>query len=308
MSDKSLITVSAPGKLMILGEHAVVYGYPCIVASVNKYLTVKGRRITVDKDAFITGNIKDTSFIREATDVVRQKYNLKEKILLETKSDLGEYGLGSSAAVTVATVKCLDKLFNLLLTPQEMFNLSYQAVLQVQRKASGFDVASCIFGGTIYFDGKSKEVDVLSHDLLPIIVGFSGNKADTVIMIEKVAELKKKKPKLVEEIFNSIGKLVGQGKRAILEKDWERLGKLMNYNQDYLEDLGVSTQKLNEMIQAARKAGAYGAKLSGAGGGDCMIALVSSDNKDKVSQAIRNVGGQIIDVNVNAEGVKVDTL
>lgn len=293
---------------MILGEHAVVYGYPCIVSSLDKYLTVKGGRSFDKNDTFVTGKIRDTSFIKSAIDIIRNKYKLKERIILETESELGEYGLGSSAAVTVATVKLLDELFGLSLTDQEAFDLSYKAVLQAQKKASGFDTASCIFGGTIYFDGKNKKVDVLSHNPLPITVGFSGNKGDTMIMIEKVAELKKKKPKLVEEIFNSIGKLVEQGKRAILDKDWERLGKLMNYNQDYLEDLGVSTQKLNEMIQAARKAGAYGAKLSGAGGGDCMIALVSSDNKDKVSQAIRNVGGQIIDVNVNAEGVKVETL
>ncbi|MBI4991026.1 mevalonate kinase [Candidatus Gottesmanbacteria bacterium] len=291
-----MVIVSVPGKL--IGEHAVVYGYPCIVSSVDKYLTVKGGRSFDKNDTFVTGKIRDTSFIKSAIDIIRNKYKLKERIFLETESDLGEYGLGSSAAVTVATVKLLNELFGLSLTNQEAFELSYKAVLQAQKKASGFDTASCIFGGTIYFDGKSKKIDVLSHDLLPIIVGFSGNKGDTMIMIEKVAELKKKKQKLVEEIFNSIGKLVGQGKRAICKKDWQRLGKLMNDDHQLLIKLGVSNNKLNQLVGEAVRAGAYGAKLSGAGGGDCMIALVSDENRAKVEAAIRNAGGELINVEV----------
>jgi len=80
----------------------------------------------------------------------------------------------------------------------------------------------------------------------------------------------------------------------------------MNFNQEYLRDLGVSTEKLESMISAAKKAGAWGAKLSGAGGGDCMIALVPSDKRKAVSDAIIATDGQIIDVAVNAESVKIE--
>ncbi len=100
--------------------------------------------------------------------------------------------------------------------------------------------------------------------------------------------------------------MVEKAKETIIYKDWQRLGTYMNYNQDYLQDLGVSTEKLNTMIKAARDTGAYGAKLSGAGGGDCMIALVSPAVRKNVSSSIEKVGGEIININTNAQGVKLE--
>ena len=85
--------------------------------------------------------------------------------------------------------------------------------------------------------------------------------------------------------------------------DWERVGKLMDFNQEYLRDLGVSSEKLEALISAAKAAGAWGAKLSGAGGGDCMIAV----GPPGVKEAIRNAGGEVVDVTVNAEGVRVES-
>ena len=89
-----------------------------------------------------------------------------------------------------------------------------------------------------------------------------------------------------------------------MQKDFPALGELMNINQGYLEALGVGSKKLSEMIYAAREAGAYGAKLSGAGVGDCMIALHSTVNKLAIEKAINKAGGQVIDVRANAEGVR----
>jgi len=113
----------------------------------------------------------------------------------------------------------------------------------------------------------------------------------------------KQYPEGVEKIFNSIADLVEKGKKAINEKDWPALGKYLNYHQDYLEDLGVSTPKLAGMIAAARKVGALGAKLSGAGGGDCMIALVDQISKEKVTEAVEKAGGEIIDLKISSDGV-----
>ena len=125
-------------------------------------------------------------------------------------------------------------------------------------------------------------------------------------MINMIKEKMTTQKEGIEKIFTAIADLVEKAKKSIAEKDWQRLGTYMNYNQDYLEDLGVSTEKLNSMISAARKAGAYGAKLSGAGGGDCMIVLVSKDSKKAVSQAIETVGGENIDIKTNAEGATIE--
>ena len=124
-------------------------------------------------------------------------------------------------------------------------------------------------------------------------------------MIDMVKQKLKTHKDGVEKIFENIDNLVRQAKSAILESNWQRLGVLMNYNQDYLEDLGVSTQKINDLVVSARQAGAWGAKLSGAGAGDCIIALVSSETKMRVAQAIEKSGGKIIDVSSCVEGVKI---
>ena len=110
----------------------------------------------------------------------------------------------------------------------------------------------------------------------------------------------------LDEIYNKIEVLVNQGKDALVKRDWKALGKLMNKNQEYLVELGVSSGMLDKMIEAVLQAEAYGAKLSGAGGGDCMIAIVSEGKKEAVKRAILSTGGTIVNVETDAEGVKVE--
>lgn len=298
ISHKKAVIVSVPGKLMIMGEHAVVYGYPCIVSAVNKYLTVKINSSKEKKDIIITPGFSDNRFVKEALISFRDKFSLKESIVLKTRSELGNFGLGSSAAVTVAILKALAEFFSLPLSRKELFNFAYKIVQKVQGIGSGFDVAAAIYGGTIYFSKKGEVIESLPISGMNLVVGYSGVKAETVSLVNLVRQKKEDYPKKTEEIFRNIAELVEKAKMAILTKDWTRLGMLMNFNQDYLEDLGVSVEKLNNMILVARKAGAYGAKLSGAGGGDCIIAVVSEDKRKQVEQAIEIVGGKIIDVKV----------
>lgn len=306
ISHKKKVTASAPGKLMIMGEHAVVYGYPCIVSAVNKYLTVKINISKEKKDIIITPGFSDNRFVKEALISFRDKFSLKESIVLKTRSELGNFGLGSSAAVTVAILKALAKIFSLPLSRKELFNFAYKIVQKVQGIGSGFDVAAAIYGGTIYFSKRGEVIESLPTSGMNLVVGYSGVKAETVSLVNLVRQKRRDYPKGIEEIFRNIAELVEKAKMAILTKDWERLGTLMNFNQDYLENLGVSNEKLNSMILAAKNAGAYGAKLSGAGGGDCMIALVSKKTEDSIKKAIEKVGGEMVDVKVGTEGVKIE--
>lgn len=321
------ITVSAPGKLMFMGEHAVVYGRPCLVTAVDQRIKVIAE--ILDKPQFeleaqdigmnryqkslpdlAKGEVsKEAKFAEKAVYNFLTKNKISKGIKIITKSSFSvNLGFGSSSATVVGIVKALSELFNIKVSQKELFDLAYQTVLDVQRKGSGFDVAAGIYGGTIYFQNAGKIIESLTADGLNLTIGYSGVKADTVAMINSVESKMKNYKSGVEKIFDNIAKLVLEAKRAISEKDWERLGILMDYNQNYLEDLGVSSDKLNHMINAAKKAGAYGAKLSGAGGGDCMIALVSNENKLKVREEIEKVGGQVVDANINAPGVRVENL
>lgn len=305
-----MITVSAPGKLMLLGEHAVVYGQPCLVTAVDRRLSV-GVEISGDKSIQINSpGASDTRFVEAAVSEFFKTTKLDNPGLhITTKSEFEtSLGFGSSAAVTGATVKALSLVMQKSLTDGEIFDIAYKAVYLVQGLGSGFDVAASVWGGTLYFVTGGKAVEPLAADNMPLIVGYSGVKADTTTMVKMVAEKKKKFPEKVDRIFQAIGKLVNQAKEAMVTGDWGRVGKLMDFNQEYLRDLGVSTQKLEDMISAARAAGAWGAKLSGAGGGDCMIALYPQgiQGKSTIAGAIQEAGGQVIDVGAGAEGVKIE--
>jgi mevalonate kinase len=296
------VIVKAPGKVMIMGEHAVVYGYPCIVTSIDKYLTVTACIIDSKQDQLSTPAVADQSFIQAAIRLFKQKYGIRKCVQLETESELGGFGFGSSAATVVATLKTLSILFQKEVTDSELFQLGLSVVLDIQKQASGFDVAASIFGGTIYFNGKTKEIIPVTSDPLPLTAVYTGSKADTVSMINQVRERRVNFKRGVDAIFESIEKLVLEAKTAIQEKNWERLGTLMNYNQNYLEDLGVSNESINTLIHTALKAGAYGAKISGAGGGDSIIIVTPEDKNDTIVQQLKNAGGEIVSIKTSVIG------
>ncbi|MCL4338420.1 mevalonate kinase [Patescibacteria group bacterium] len=304
--NSKVLTVVAPGKLMLFGEHAVIYGYPCIVSALDKYIEIKGKIIDEKDDKFDIADYSD-GFIRRMVSVFRIKYGKKEKIFISSKSTLGRYGLGSSAAISVATVKMLGKLFNIPLSAEELFNISYEGVLKVQKgKASGFDLASSIYGGTILFDGKTKKTSYLNKGKLPFLTVFTGRKAKTVDIVKKVAQEKLRNPKETEKILSEIGKIVLRAERALKEKNWKVVGKLMNDNQKLLVELGVSNGMIDKLVKISLESGALGAKISGAGGGDCILVLVERCLTGKVVENIEKSGGTVLDINVGiGGGVKV---
>lgn len=304
-----MIHVSAPGKLMLLGEHAVVYGQPCIVTAVGRRLTVFAQVIDEDRVVVDAPQVKETKFV----DATIKKFfsiawnDIKHKgCKLSIQSEFTHsVGFGSSSAVSVATLKALSTIYQIPLDERQIFDTAYAVTLAIQGVGSGFDIAAATYGGTLYFKKGGKEI-LSIPDHVPLIIGYTGVKADTPTYIRHVAAKYEKYPKKVARIFEAIGTLVDNGREAIIKKDWERLGKAFDFNQEYLRDLGVSTEKLEDLISAAKKAGALGAKLSGAGGGDCMIALAESGKRESVKKAITDAGGEVIDVTPNAEGVRIE--
>lgn len=305
------ITVSAPGKLMLMGEHAVVYGHPCIVTAVSERLCVSIEETTDGNVTVDAPQVKDTRFVDQAIHDCCHVLGITHTGLhITTQSSFSnQYGFGSSSAVTVATWFGLSQLFKKEIDKTKLFEQAYKTVLEIQGVGSGFDVAAATHGGTLLYTKGGETLNQLQWELhtdCSLVVGYSGVKADTTTIVKEIATKREKQQKRVDLIFNAIAKLVLQGKEAGMKKDWETVGKLMTFNQEYLRDLGVSTEKLESLIAAAKKAGAYGAKLSGAGGGDCMIALTPKEKKHAVEQALVESGGIVVPVTVGAEGVRVD--
>lgn len=302
------IKVSAPGKLMLLGDHAVVYGYPCLVTAVDKRLYVEAEVIEAENDDIITPQVKESRFVLESIAYFKEQFEIKESVRIKTKGDFShQVGLGSSSAVTVATFKALGILFDKQMSLNELFQMSYRVNLLIQGVGSGFDIAAATYGETLEYVMGGKVIEPLHIKSLPLVVGYSGLKADTPFYIRRVAEAFKSKKGEMEKIFMSIQTLVESAKKGLQTGDLPDVGRCMNENQRLLVQLGVSTPKLDDMIKSAIKAGAYGAKLSGAGGGDCMIALVDEEKRKSVEKSIEQVGGEIIHVNVNTEGVTIES-
>ena len=310
---------------MLFGEHAVVYDRPCIVTAVDHRMRVSmelvsGEEIEINApDVGVKNYVGDIADLRKANlpKGVRfvgtainnffKTYDVTSGLRVETKSDFSsEFGFGSSSAVTVGVIKALSELFGKKLTNQELFDLSYKTVLDVQGVGSGFDLAAAIWGGTIYFVTGGKKIIPLNIGKLLLIVGYTGKKADTPTLVRQVVELYKDHKKLVGIIFDTIASLTKEARESLKKSDIKRLGKLMDINQGLLDALGVSSKELSRLIFAAREGGAYGAKLSGAGGGDCMIALSSRGLKRKVETSIEKAGGIILRVKMNADGVKIE--
>jgi mevalonate kinase len=281
------VTVSAPGKLLLMGDHAVVYGYPCIVTAISERLYVTEGEV-----------IGDSRFI----DAAIAAWGTKETKLSAQRTFSGNYGFGSSSAVTVAALKFLRPNATL----REIFEMAYKIVMDVQGVGSGFDVAAATIGGTLFYGDGGKILEQLPIKDMPLLVGYTGIKADTVSLVHSVAQKREKEKIKVDRIFEAIGKLVEEAKTKMIEGDWERVGRLMDFNQEYLRDLGVSSEKLESLISAAKNAGAWGAKLSGAGGGDCMIAVAPDDKKEAISKAMSNAGGIVVNVTFGAEGVRLE--
>lgn len=324
MSSNS-VTASAPGKLMLLGEHAVVYGYPCIVTAVDQRMRVAVQRtdaslfhllapdVKIDAyqkpiDTLQQGDIpKGARFIEQALAFYRDAHPFSGGIHVTTSSEFSSlFGFGSSSASTVAFLTSLDGAMGTKLSPRAIFDLAYTTVLAVQGKGSGFDVASAVWGGTMHYVRGGEVVEPLPDHAFTIIVGYTGVKADTVSIMTRVAEKAQVNQARVDTLYKHMGKLVRQAVDAYSQHDWARFGQLMDEDQVLLKDLGVSSEVIDRLILSAKKGGALGAKLSGAGVGDCMIALGSPETALSISSAIADAGGTVLSARVHAQGARVE--
>lgn len=292
----------ARGKVVLFGEHATVYGYPGIISTIDLGLTVKiksdshGPRFLHPnfKQAFpIPNTDKDVRLFSRAADAAFELYGLlQEPIAIEVESNLVPgMGLGSSAAFSVALCSALRRYKGMNLDQQwngELFGEAQQLEAVFHGNPSGMDAATVLSGGVIWFrKGPPREI-------LPIrlpkpmtgIVCIVEPGARTIEMVELVKNNRKHDPESVDAIFEEIGNLTVDAGIALGTGDAHATGKLMQKNHDLLAKLGVSTPQLDKAVDLLLDRGALGAKLTGAGGGGAVVALVDPDKRQELMEEL----------------------
>ena len=308
---------SAPGKVILLGEHAAVYGNPVLVSSVNlrTYATVsmrKDSRFTltnsstgVERLDFSMSDLarmkKDwaTVLTAECIEKTFDKLGVQAGLDIELSSEIPvSSGLGSSASASSALSLAISKELGFKLKLQEVAELAWSIENIVHGKSSGADPFGVTFGGVIrYREGGFEKVEMIQCP--QITVGNTGVKADTGDSVRDVMMLKKKYPEFFEHYLEAMLHIVDYGQKYLEEGDMEHLGDVMNINHGLLSAIGVSSPELEKLVWAARKV-SPGAKLCGSGRGGIMIALGDAEKE------IREAGGTVVKTELCDEGVRIE--
>lgn len=293
---------TAHGKVILLGEHAVVYNSHAIAAPIPLAIQARihpgdnGVDLLIPRwgvEEKLQKGVKHKYSIYESLDLILNRLGLADR---DMKVEIFPHipraaGLGGSAALAVAIIRALAKFYKLNLTNEQISDLAYQSELIAHGSASGIDNTLATYGKFILFrKGQPaflKELKVPQP--LPIVIGLSGVESLTAKMVAKVKEGWEQNKNLYNHIFEEINNLTLRAGKAIEKGDLQKLGEYMNINQGLLNAIQVSSPELEEIIAIARKNGAWGAKLTGAGGGGAAIALCP-ENKAKVALAIRKAG------------------
>lgn len=307
---------SAPGKVILVGEHFVVEGCPAIAVAVDVRARVTAERIEGEHVRVYSRELGEAVFgpgvgggplypVYVAAREVIQRTGERIGLKITVESDIPpSAGMGSSAAVAVATVAATAKLLGLALTPDEVAQSALAAEVVVHGKPSGIDPAVSSCGGAILFrKGDKPERINADFEQIRLVLADSGIQRSTGKLVSKVLETKKKFPGILEPLYRSATELAERTREALENSDFATVGELMNINHGLLSALGVSNAKLEELVYAAREAGALGSKITGAGGGGMVVALCWREDADRVARALSKVAARVMTASVSEEGV-----
>ncbi len=290
------IRAFAPGKVILFGEHVVVYKRPAIAVAIDRGVEVElvprqDNIISVDVD--LIGYSDSFTLVdkrlnyqcdpenKRVTDYIYEVINLFEfDNGFNLKVDINMYlgvGLGSSAAITVATLKALSLYLSLDYDKKTIASIAHEIEVKIQGAASPLDTSMSTYGGLIYIDNKSKLNRIKCNMQLPLIVSNCQISGNTGILVESVRLKYEKYPEIIGNVFKAVEEIVDLAKIAFEKADSDKISDLMNINQGLLDSMGVNTLELSEMVYLSRRYGASGSKLTGSGGGGCIISYCPED-------------------------------
>jgi mevalonate kinase len=305
------------GKAILFNEHFVVHGVPGIVSAIDSAADAEvrknGKGITVEDERKGAKGYAEKKKLQqkesiermlEAMNVDPQKISLK--IWLGGNLP-GFSGIGASAASSVAITRAIVEEFGMDLPDEKINDVAYEAEKAYAGNPSGIDNTAATFGGLIWFKknlgGGTNTIERLSiREPVGIVIGNTGIVANTKAMVAGVAERKKRNLEKYGALFRQAEDLAFTARKALEAFDLKQVGKLMNENHRLLQEIEVSCKELDHLVDLAREQGAFGAKLTGGGGGGCMVALTpGKDLQEKVASAMENEGFKVLRTKIGVQ-------
>ena len=322
--EKSFAQTSAPAKIILFGEHFVVYNKPAILASVTKRIKVgvqlnNRKSINIKSDIGIEASYKESDFNsiikerKESETILYPLYESARSVLSERNQILGldivvnsEFpsgvGLGSSAASCVATVAAVESLFH---KPDKQYvcDKAIKSERLIHNNSSGADCFISTFGGLRYYTKKTGFNKIYCRKDLSLIIGNTGIKHSTGALVSSVKKFKDENSSLFNNLSCRAESICRDALTAIEKGDDRKLGRLMGENHILLQQIGVSHDKIDYLVNVCIENGALGAKLTGSGGGGIMLALVPQEEKLKIISTIKKNGYECMPVEIDFNGL-----
>ena len=305
---------SAPAKVILFGEHFVVYGVKAILCAIDKRVTVTAQTIQGNKILIKSGadslELELGKNVSEIVSPLKPFYYLADRLArghdtgvqvnIESEIPTGA-GLGSSSACCVATAAAISRLFKE--TPREkILELAIDAERTIFGNTSGADCTVCVYGGIIEYDKTHKFKKIETEPGFQLVVANSNMEHSTESMVDGVRQFRQNKPETFSKLCSIESELVGTAITLLENNDTKKLGEKMTENQEYLKAIGVSNEKLEEMIQIGQDV-SFGAKITGAGGGGCIFALTDNTNQEQTITEFKNKNYDCFSVKIDFDGL-----
>lgn len=308
---------SGYGKVILFGDHFVVHGVPGIVSAIDSTADAEVRkaedRITVRDERKGAKDYTEKKKAQQEESIERMLRTLgidpgKTSLEIWLGGNLPSFsGIGASAASSVAIARAIADEFGMNLSDEKINDLAYEAEKAYAGTPSGIDNTAATYGGLIWFrrnlgEGPNVIEKLSTRQPAEIVLCNTGIVADTKEMVAGVAERKKRNPEKYDSLFKQAEALAITAREALQEFDLRKVGKLMNENHRLLQEIEVSCRELDYLVTLARERGAFGAKLTGGGGGGCMVALTPrKELQEKVASAMERERFQVLRTRIGIE-------